>query len=227
LAFGQNEFQRRQEERFAAEQKRIELERMKAMSALDTLRQIELETIYIHISGAGHPERSYLHMRQYLPRALSVRQVLEKTAIDSAVVRKELLPQLHLMLVDSTDGYKERHHAAFLEKLKKPGTSVLTSIKSQSERLAVAQATVATYLLGEFRDFESLPFLLEVYRDDRNGRRSPVPRVLVFAVMDQLTRFHPTGLLSPESRVLRKAYLTATKDLPRGYPHVVPTVAGE
>jgi hypothetical protein len=88
LAFGQNEFQRRQEERFAAEQKRIELERMKAMSALDTLRQIELETIYIHISGAGHPERSYLHMRQYLPRALSVRQVLEKTAIDSAVVRK-------------------------------------------------------------------------------------------------------------------------------------------
>jgi hypothetical protein len=131
------------------------------------------------------------------------------------------------MLVDSTDGYKERHHAAFLEKLKNPGTSVLTSIKSQSERLAVAQATVATYLLGEFRDFESLPFLLEVYRDDRNGSRSPVPRVLVFAVMDQLTRFHPTGLLSPESRVLRKAYLTATKDLPRGYPHVVPTVAGE
>jgi hypothetical protein len=197
---------------------------------LETLQRLEFEDLGVYVDGAGgHGPDKYAYMRLYLPRSWAVRRIVEQAAKDRADVQRQVLPKLRLMLAESTHGYREKLDAKFKANLARSGnTSLIHNPVMAAPYTAAAHASVATYLLGEFDDYQSLPLLWEVYRDRRNGDYySPVSRVLLFAVMDKLTRFHPAESLSMESRLLRKSYLAETKDLPRGYTDIRPTFRAE
>ena len=159
--------------------------------------------------GDGQPG-CYLYGCVVVPRLVRVRRLLQEVPRQD---RKTLRPKLEKMLTDAVHDYfrfYKEYDKEHFQRCMKPEEAPFNPPKQMEYFRRTVNANVSTYLLAEFKCFESLPVMSRTF--ERQSPRFPISRLFVYYSMHVLALEHPRDGLSPEALIALDAYLAATRD---------------